>query len=189
MISLRDSGTLACAWFPSASGAQFCDVSVTRPSASLPDLTADHTRPPRLDATPIRPRRTITRGSATLAADRSAGGRKPEPELDRLSNIIRSFNELFGNIEREDLDKINRVITVEIPAKVAADKAYQNARKNSDRQDARIEHDSALRRVMMELLADHTELFKQFSDNPGFKKWLSDTIFQSTYTEPPGPSP
>ena len=81
------------------------------------------------------------------------------------------------------------MITVEIPAKVAADKAYQDARKNSDRQDARIEHDGALQRVMMELLADHTELFKPFSDNPGFKEWLSDTIFQSTYAEPPGPSP
>ncbi len=32
-------------------------------------------------------------------------------------------------------------------------------------------------------LADHTELFKQFSDNPGFKKWLSDTIFGVTYEE------
>ena len=41
----------------------------------------------------------------------------------------------------------------------------------------------------MELLADHTELFKQRGDNPGIKKWLSDTIFQSTYTEPPVVSP
>ena len=135
------------------------------------------------------PRQTIIRGPTTLAADRSARGRKPEPELDRPSNIIRSSNELFGNIEREDPDKINRVITVEIPAKVAADTAYQDARKNSDRQDARIEHDGVPRRVMMELLADHTELFKPFSDNPGFKKWLSDMIFQSTYAEPHGPSP
>ena len=81
------------------------------------------------------------------------------------------------------------MITVDIPAKVAADKAYQNAKQNSDRQNARIEHDGAPLRVMVELPADHTELFKQFSDNPGFKKWLSGTIFQSTYAEPPGPSP
>ena len=80
------------------------------------------------------------------------------------------FNELFGDIEREDLDEINRVIAVEIPAKVAADKSYQDARKNSDRQNARIEHDGALRRVMMELLADRTELFKQLGDDPGYKK-------------------
>jgi type I restriction enzyme R subunit len=33
----------------------------------------------------------------------------------------------------------------------------------------------------MELLADHTELFKQFSDNASFRKWLADTIFAATY--------
>ena len=53
--------------------------------------------------------------------------------------------------------------------KVAADKAYQNAKKNSDKQNARIEHDKALARVMIGLLKDDTELFKQFSDNPSFK--------------------
>ena len=75
------------------------------------------------------------------------GGRKPEPELDRLSNIIKAFNDLFGNIDWKDADKINQVITEEIPPKVAADKAYQNAKKNSDKQNARIEHDKALQRV------------------------------------------
>jgi type I restriction enzyme R subunit len=34
-----------------------------------------------------------------------------------------------------------------------------------------------------ELLSDHTELFKQFSDNPSFKKWLSETIFAATYAD------
>ena len=68
-------------------------------------------------------------------------------------------------------------------AKVAADKAYQNAMKNSDKQNARIEHDRALQRVILDLLSDHSELFKQFSDNASFKKWLSDTIFNLTYEE------
>ena len=66
---------------------------------------------------------------------------------------------------------------------VAADQAYQNARENSDRQNARIEHDNALRRVMTALLADHTELFKQYSDNLDFQKWLTDTVFMLTYEE------
>lgn len=113
----------------------------------------------------------------------------PEPELERLSQIVRAFNDQFGNIEWKDKDKIDKVIAEEIPARVAADKAYQNAIKNSDKQNARIEHDNALQRIMLDLIADHTELFKLFSDNPGFKKWLSDTIFQSTYHQPPvGPT-
>ena len=53
--------------------------------------------------------------------------------------------------------------------------------KNSDRQNARIEHDKALQEVLVSLLSDHTELFKQFSDNPGFKRWLADMVFNETY--------
>lgn len=111
----------------------------------------------------------------------SGGGQMPEPELDRLSNILRVFNEQFGNIPWKDEDKIRKVITEEIPGKVAADTAYKNAKQHSDKQNARIEHDRALQRVMTELLADHTELFKQFSDNQSFRKWLADTIFGMTY--------
>jgi len=32
-----------------------------------------------------------------------------------------------------------------------------------------------------ELLADQTELFKQFSDNESFRRWLLDTVFAATY--------
>ena len=109
------------------------------------------------------------------------GGHKAEPELDRLSIIIRGFNSRFGNIEWNDEDKIRQVISEELPAKVLADKAYQNAAVNSDRQNARIEHDKALQRAMTELLSDHTELFKQFSDNESFRQWLSEMSFAATY--------
>jgi type I site-specific restriction-modification system R (restriction) subunit len=115
----------------------------------------------------------------------SDGGNRPaaEPELDRLSNIIKAFNDQFGNIDWKDADRIRQVIAEEIPDKVAADKAYQNAIKNSDKAAARLEHDRALQKVVIGMLADHTELFKQFSDNPSFKKWLSDTIFGVTYEQ------
>jgi type I restriction enzyme R subunit len=109
------------------------------------------------------------------------GGRKPEPEMDRLSNILKMFNDLFGNIPWKDVDKIRQVISDEIPAKVSADRAYQNAKKNSDRQNARIEHDKALQRVVTDLLTDYTELFRLFSDDPNFKKFLSDSVFWLTY--------
>lgn len=111
----------------------------------------------------------------------AGGGSMADPELDKLSNIVKTFNDLFGNIAWKDKDKISQVIAEEIPGKVAADSAYQNAMKNSGQQNARIEHDRALSRIMVELIADHTELFKQFSDNPSFKKWLGDTIFGATY--------
>jgi type I restriction enzyme R subunit len=114
-----------------------------------------------------------------------AGGHMPDPELDRLSNIVRAFNDQFGNIEWKDADRIRKVITEELPARVAADRAYQNAIKNSDRQNARIEHDRVLQQVIIDMLVDHADLVKQFSDNAAFKKWLADTIFDATYHAEP----
>lgn len=114
----------------------------------------------------------------------AGGGYKPEPELDRLSNIIKAFNDEFGNISWTDADRVHKLITEDIPNRVAADKAYQNAKRNSDMQNARIEHDKALARVMTTLLKDDTELFKQFSDNESFRRWLADTVFRLTYERP-----
>ena len=117
----------------------------------------------------------------------SAGGSRPEAELDRLSNILRTFNEHFGDIRWEDSDRVRQLIIDTIPSRVAADTAFRNARRNSDRQNARIEHDKALMRVMTAVMRDDTELFKQFMDNDSFKRWLTDTVFSLAY-EPAGPA-
>ena len=77
----------------------------------------------------------------------SGGGHQPEPELDRLSNIVRAFNDQFGGLFA-DPQRMGRRIADEIPRQVAADQAYQNAKAHSDRQNARIEHDRALKRVI-----------------------------------------
>ena len=95
----------------------------------------------------------------------TGGGHRPEPELDRLSSIIRVFNEHFGDIPWEDADRVRQLITETIPFRVADDTAFKNARRNSDKENARIEHDKALLRVMTSLMKDDTQLFKQFMDN------------------------
>jgi len=118
-----------------------------------------------------------------LPAD--AGSGRAEPELDRLSTILKTFNDQFGNINWADNDRIRRLMTEEIPAKVSADKAYQNAKRNSDKQNARVEHDKALKRVMTAVLKDDAELYKQFSDNPEFRRWLTDMVFSMTYEDAP----
>ena len=118
-------------------------------------------------------------------SSRCPHGRRPQAGagVDRLSNILKAFNDQFGNIPWTDADRVHKLITEDIPTKVAADKAYQNARKNSDKQNARIEHDKALARVMTAVLKDDTELFKQFRDNESFRRWLTDTVFGLTYDQ------
>ena len=75
----------------------------------------------------------------------------------------------------------------DIPNRVAADTAYRNARRQRDKQNARIEHDKALKRVMTSVLKDDTELFKQFMDNEGFRRWMTDTVFGLTYDQQNAP--
>jgi type I restriction enzyme R subunit len=104
------------------------------------------------------------------------------PEMDLLSVILNDFNDMFGNISWNDADNVRRQI-LEIPAMVSRDEKYQNAMKNSDEQSARLESERALQQVIFAIMADNMELFKQFQDNPSFKKWLSDLVFNLTYNK------
>ncbi len=110
------------------------------------------------------------------------GGRKPEPQLDRLSNIIKSFNENFGTLFT-DGDRVVRRIREDIAPKVAADAAYQNARENTPH-TARMAHDQALGKVMQSLLKDDTQVYKQFVENESFRRFVTDMVFGMTQ-EPP----
>lgn len=113
----------------------------------------------------------------------AGGGGRPEAELERLSDILRTFNEMFGNIEWDDEDRVRRRITEEIPQRVAQDEAYVNAQKAEDPANARIELEKALQRVMISFIRDETQLFKQFSDNESFHRWLTDAVFTATYRQ------
>lgn|GEM_PF-3097890 len=59
--------------------------------------------------------------------------------------------------------------------------ATATPRANSDRPNARIEHDKALSRVIVSLMQDDMKLFKQFSANDAFRRWMTDTVFDLIY--------
>jgi len=109
------------------------------------------------------------------------GGRKPEPELDRLSNILKVFNENFGTLF-EDTDRIVKRIREDIAPRVAADKAFQNARQNTPH-TAAMAHDQALMKAMQSLLKDDTQVYKQFVENESFRRTVRDMVFRLT-TQP-----
>ncbi|MFI5436747.1 UvrB domain 3-containing protein [Rhodococcus baikonurensis] len=111
----------------------------------------------------------------------AGGGHRADLELERLSAIVRSFNDHFGNIEWNDADRVERFITEEIPRLVSEDEAYKNAQANDDPVNARVESDRALSQVMLRLISDDTQLFKEFQDNSSFKHWLAGAVFNATY--------
>lgn len=110
--------------------------------------------------------------------ERSGG--KREPELDRLSNILRAFNENFGTLFT-DSDRVVRRIRDDIAPKVAADPSYQNAKENTPH-TARIAHDQALDLVMQSLLKDDTQIYKQFVENESFKRFVREMVYALTST-------
>lgn len=107
-----------------------------------------------------------------------AGGRKSEPDLDRLSNILKTFNDQFGTLFT-DTDRVAKRIREDIAPKVAADAAYQNAKENTPH-TARMAHDQALGKVMQLLLRDDTQVYKQFVENESFKRFVGDMVYAIT---------
>jgi type I restriction enzyme R subunit len=107
-----------------------------------------------------------------------AGGRKSEPELDRLSNILKTFNEQFGTLFT-DSDRVAKRIRDDIAPQVAADAAYRNAKENTPH-TARMAHDQALGKVMQHLLKDDTQVYKQFVENESFKRFVGDMVYALT---------
>ena len=108
-------------------------------------------------------------------------GGKGETETDRLSAIIEEFNNLFGGIEWGNPDRVIQTATEDIPAAVAKDARFENARQNSDSGNARVEFDKATEQAVLAMMQDDTQLFKLFADNADFRRWLTKTAFRLAY--------
>ena len=109
-----------------------------------------------------------------------SGGQR-EAELDLLSNIIANFNDLFGGIAWADQDRVLKMITVDIPAKVMADHKFRNAKEHSDPENVRVEHNAAVNRIIMDITKDDTQFLKHFMDNPDFKQFVINSSFDVAY--------
>ena len=109
----------------------------------------------------------------------SGAGHVNGPEMDRLSNIIAQFNQTWGGIFSEP-GRVAEVIN-RMPGQVLEDDAYRNAKMNSDRQNAQIEHDSAVMRLVTAMVRCQTELYKAYTGDKAFHDWLNGEMFRVTY--------
>ena len=106
------------------------------------------------------------------------GGHKAESELDRLSNILKSFNDRWGG-QLQDPERQTKRIVDDIAPKVAESTAYRNARENTPH-TARMVHDEALGKVMQLILKDDTQFYKLFVENESFRRELGDVVYAMT---------
>jgi type I restriction enzyme R subunit len=87
----------------------------------------------------------------------------------------------YRTLTRYDRDRVTHPLTEDIPNRVAAGVAYQNAMTNFDNPNARLEHDEALGRVITAGMRDDTEQFRQFMDNESFRRGMTAMVFGLTY--------
>lgn len=106
------------------------------------------------------------------------GGHKPEPELDRLSNILKTFNDRWGG-QLQDPERQTKRIRDDIAPKVAGNADYRNALENTPH-TARMVHDEALGKVMQLILKDDTQFYKLFVENESFRRELGDVVYAIT---------
>jgi type I restriction enzyme R subunit len=115
-----------------------------------------------------------------------AGGGKPEPELDRLSSIIQSFNDQFGTLFA-DGDRVVRKLKQDIVPAVEADTTFRNAKKNTPH-NARTAHDQALTKAMQVMMTEDMQIYKAFVENESFRDWVKSNVFRWTHDDRPGMS-
>jgi type I restriction enzyme R subunit len=118
------------------------------------------------------------------------GGGKSETELDTLENILNAFNQRFGDIDWTDKDKVNEILTQQIPADMKADTKIMDAINTSpDKQNAKISSDKKVEELMQRYLFTQTEIFKKFSTDEDFrrryKEFIFDTLWAQQRKQPP----
>ena len=112
------------------------------------------------------------------------GGRKSESELDSLENILKAFNQRFGDIDWTDKDKVNIILTQQIPADMKADSKIMDAITTSpDKQNAKISSDKKVEELMQEYLFTQTEIFKKFTTDQDFQRRYKEFIFDTLWQQ------
>ncbi|MDO9154962.1 MAG: type I restriction endonuclease [Paludibacter sp.] len=114
----------------------------------------------------------------------NVGGGKAEPELDTLENILNAFNQRFGDIDWTDKDKVNEILTQQIPADMKKDLRTMDAITTSpDKQNAKISSDNKVEELMQKYLFTQTEIFKKFSTDQDFQRRYKEFIFDTLWQQ------
>ena len=102
---------------------------------------------------------------------------KRDPKVELLSVIVDEFNTLWGGIKWTNADNILKLIK-QAPEAIAKVESFANAIKESDDQNAKLECEAAMKKLVVDSLKDSTEFYKQFKENDAFRAWLLDRMFE-----------
>lgn len=98
-----------------------------------------------------------------------------QPEIDKLSNILQTFNDRYGT-QFEDVDKV-RQMAENVANDVAKNQELITSIKYSDDQNARITSDKIVGEELLKHITTNFDLYKLYSDNKEFKEDFSAMMF------------
>lgn len=102
-------------------------------------------------------------------------GGTSEAEIDRLSNILQTFNDRYGT-QFEDADKIRRMAE-DIANDVAKNEDLVNSMKYSDEQNARITSDTVAQKELLKHVTTNFDFYKLITDNKEAKEDFNAMMF------------
>lgn len=108
----------------------------------------------------------------------SVTGTTSDPEMMKLSDILKEFNERFGGVEWEYPDMVKKEI-YELPQELAMNEDFSNAVLHSDNDNAQIECGSILQQIIIRNMAAQSELSRIFLDNEDFRNFLIARVFDA----------
>ena len=106
------------------------------------------------------------------------GGTIVKPEMDALSNIVKDFNDTFGNIEWKNQDEVQRQIE-ELPVRIADNEAFVNAVRNGDSQVAQITFNDEVMQIVAAMLEEKTEFVQTYFANQDFQNFVNARVYQA----------
>ncbi|KAF3982698.1 MAG: type I restriction endonuclease subunit R [Methylococcales symbiont of Hymedesmia sp. n. MRB-2018] len=98
-----------------------------------------------------------------------------DPEIDRLSSILQTFNDQYGT-EFEDVDKVRQMVE-SIANDVAKNKKLISSISHSDEQNARITSDGIVGDELLKHINSNFGIYKLYSDNKEFREDFSAMMF------------
>ncbi|MEI7677475.1 MAG: type I restriction endonuclease subunit R, partial [Bacteroidales bacterium] len=102
-------------------------------------------------------------------------GSTNQPEIDRLSSILQTFNDRYGT-QFEDVDKV-RLMAESVANDVAKNQELITSIRFSDDQNARITSDKVVGEELLKHITTNFDLYKLYSDNKEFKEDFSAMMF------------
>ena len=118
----------------------------------------------------------MEQGEELMPIPTGMGGGIYEPEIDRLSSIIQTFNDRYG-AEFEDIDKV-RKMAVYIAEGVFNNPEMKSSLEYSDEQNAKITSDKIVAEEMLKHINSNFNFYKLYSDNKDAEQDVNNMIYR-----------